>query len=70
MRPYFEKMVPIGKELKEKELKAAKENELLIAEEEKKINEAIEESKQRWPFGRRPPCPGRKDRVGADPDAR
>lgn len=42
MRPYFEKMVPLGKELREKELKEAKENEPLIAEEEKKINEAIE----------------------------
>jgi glutaconyl-CoA decarboxylase subunit alpha len=45
MRPYFEKMVPIGKELKEKEQKAAKENELLIAEEEKKLYEAIEKVK-------------------------
>ena len=42
MRPYFEKMAPLGRELRENEGKEAEENVRLIGEEEKKVEEAIE----------------------------
>ena len=41
MKSYFEKMAPFGKELKEKEREATRENEGSLAAEEKKVAEAI-----------------------------
>ena len=45
MRPYFETMDPLGRDLKEKELKDGEENARLIAEEENKVAEAVQKVK-------------------------
>ena len=42
MRPYFEKMTPIGKALTDKQKENAKENVSQIKEVEKQVAEAVE----------------------------
>lgn len=46
MKPYFEKMMPMGKALRDSDLKAAKANITKLEEEERKILEQIEKINQ------------------------